>query len=75
MKIKQSPSFAKWSILEVFEIRRFCNLGHFPESAGIISRCFAAQLRKANIPLRSGPAGRDGLSLRALLLLAKAILH
>ena len=41
--------------------------------------CFAAQLRKANIPLRSGPAGRDGPSLRALLLLAarksQAILH
>ena len=70
-EIKWRLSFAKWSVLGVFEIWRFFfNLGRSPESAGIVSRCFAAQLRKANTPLRSGPAGRVGPSLRALLLLA-----
>ena len=48
------------------------HLLYFLTPSGVIFRCFGAQLR-------SGPAGRDGPSLRALLLLAarksQAILH
>ena len=61
------------------KIQIFYNLRRSPEAAGIVFRHFGAQLRKANTPLRSGPAGRVGPSLRALLLLAarksQAILH
>ena len=44
-------------------------------SQNIILKQFSAQRRKANIPLRSGLAGRVRPSLRALLLLAAVPVH
>ena len=55
------------------------HLSHFLTPSGVIFRCFGAQLRKSKYSAPLGPAGHDGLLLRALLLLAarksQAMLH
>ena len=72
LKVQFESVRTKWKmfVLGVPRISDFPNSERSPEAAGIIFRRFGAQLRKANPPLRSGPAGRVGPSLRALLLLA-----
>ena len=77
LKVEVKSVRTKWKML-IFGVPRiwdFPNSECFLEPAGIIFRHFDAQQRKANIPLRSGPARRVGPSLCALLLLAALLAY